>query len=140
MVAPYFKVLLFAFNLYGIQKMNPEALNKIAHQWIDAFNRHDLEGLLTLYDDQAEHYSPKLKMRLPQTNGLIKGKNELRAWWKDSFDRLPSLHYEVIQLTPFQNRIFMEYLRHVMGKDDLRVGEMLEVRNELIVFSRVYHS
>ncbi len=120
--------------------MNPEVLNIIAHQWIDAFNRHDLEGLLTLYDDQAEHYSPKLKMHLPQTNGLIKGKDELRAWWKDSFDRLPSLHYEVIQLTPFENRIFMEYLRHVTGEDDLRVGEMLEVRNELIVFSRVYHS
>lgn len=120
--------------------MNPEPLNIIAHQWFDAFNRHDLESLIALYDDQAEHYSPKLKMHLPQTNGLIKGKDKLRAWWKDSFDRLPSLQYEVIQLTPFENRIFMEYLRHVMGEDDLQVAELLELRNGLIVFSRVYHS
>ena len=120
--------------------MNTEPINIIAHQWIDAFNRHDLERLLALYDDQAEHYSPKLKLHLPQTNGLIKGKSALRAWWKDSFDRLPSLHYEIIQLTPFENRIFMEYIRLVTGEDDLRVGEMLEVRKGLIVVSRVYHS
>ena len=127
-------------NFIQAHKMNPEALNIIAHQWLDAFNRHDLESLLALYDDQAEHCSPKLKLRLPRTNGLIKGKDALRAWWEDSFDRSPSLQYEVIQLKPFDNRVFMEYIRHVTGEYDLRVGEMLEVRNGLIVFSRVYHS
>ena len=64
----------------------------------------------------------------------------MRSWWKDSFDRLPSLQYEIIQLTPFDNRVFMEYLRHVEGEDELRVGEMLIVENGLIVASRVYHS
>ena len=120
--------------------MKPAKLTEIAEKWFEAFNRHDVEGILVLYHDQAEHYSPKLKVHRPCTKGLIKGKDALRSWWKDSFDRLPSLQYEIIQLTPFDNRVFMEYLRHVEGEDDLRVGEMLIVGNGLIVASRVYHS
>lgn len=120
--------------------MSPKDLDAIANQWFEAFNEHNLEKLLALYDDQAEHYSPKLKVRHPETLGLIKGKDALRAWWKDAFERLPSLRYEVIRLTPYEDRVFMEYIRHVKGEEDLLVGEMLEVRNELIVKSSVFHS
>jgi hypothetical protein len=119
--------------------MNFEKLNGIAIQWFEAFNEHNLEKLLSLYDDHAEHFSPKLKVRQPETNGLIKGKAALRAWWKDAFVRLPTLRYEVKRLTPHDNRVFMEYIRHVQGEDDLVVGEMLEVKNDLIVKSEVFH-
>jgi ketosteroid isomerase-like protein len=120
--------------------MTSEKINRIAIEWFEAFNHHDLERLLSLYDEEAEHYSPKLKVRLPETNGLIKGKNALRQWWKDSFDRLPSLHYKVIQLTPHDDRVFMEYIRQVDSEEDLQVGETLVIINGLIVASRVYHS
>ena len=75
---------------------------QIATKWFAAFNEHNLENLLSLYDDNAQHYSPKLKIRLPETNGLIKGKQALREWWKDAFDRLPSLKYEVVTLDTFR--------------------------------------
>ncbi len=120
--------------------MTSEEINRIAIEWFEAFNQHDLERLLSLYDESAEHYSPKLKVRLPETKGFIKGENALRQWWKDSFDRLPSLHYKVIQLTPHDNRVFMEYIRQVNGEEDLRVGETLVINKGLIVASRVYHS
>lgn len=112
---------------------------QIAHSWFEAFNEHDLEKLLALYDNNAEHYSPKLKIRLPETQGLITGKNALREWWKDAFDRLPTLRYEVKKLTADDEQVFMEYIRHVDGELDLMVGEVLEINHGLIVFSRVYH-
>ncbi len=112
---------------------------EIAIKWFNAFNTHNLEKLLELYNDQAQHYSPKLKMRKPETNGLIKGKTELRIWWKDSFDRLPSLQYEVQKLTVDEEQVFMEYIRHVDNEEDLRVGEVLQIVDGLIIFSRVYH-
>lgn len=115
-------------------------LNKhIASTWFEAFNEHNLEKLLSLYDDKAQHYSPKLKIRQPETKGLIKGKDALREWWQDAFDRLPSLQYEVIRLTADEEQVFMEYIRHVDGEEDLPVGEVLQIGNGLIVFSRVYH-
>jgi hypothetical protein len=120
--------------------MKQEVLNEIAYQWFASFNEHDLEKLLLLYDDQAEHYSPKLKVRHPETHGLIQGKDALRAWWKEAFQRLPSLHYDVKRLTPYEDRVFMEYIRHVNDEEDLMVGEMLEMRDGLIVRSSVFHS
>ena len=119
--------------------MNPTELKSIASKWFEAFNKHDLEMLLALYDDEAEHFSPKLKIRQPETNGLIKGKSALRNWWRDAFERLPTLNYEVKNLIADDNQVFMEYIRHVDGEEDLKVGEVLEVKNEVIVASRVYH-
>lgn len=119
--------------------MNSSVNKQIALTWFEAFNEHNLEKLLSLYHEQAQHYSPKLKIRQPETQGLIKGKDALRVWWKDAFDRLPSLRYEVKKLTADEKQVFMEYIRHVDGEDDLSVGEVLEIENGLIVYSRVYH-
>ncbi len=119
--------------------MSPNELNEIALKWFKAFNDKNLEELLSLYYDNAEHFSPKLKVRHPETKGLIKGKAALRTWWQDAFDRLPTLCYEVIRLTSQENRVFMEYVRQVNGEDDLYVGEMLEINDGLIVKSSVFH-
>ena len=119
--------------------MSAQNNKQIATKWFEAFNEHDLEKLLSLYNDNAQHYSPKLKIRMPETQGLIKGKQALREWWQDAFDRLPTLQYEVIKLTTDEDQVFMEYIRRVDGEDDLSVGEVLQIDNGLIVFSRVYH-
>lgn len=119
--------------------MSPPDLKQVAHRWIDAFNSKDLDQLLALYADPAEHYSPKLKIRQPDTKGFIKGKKALRLWWQDAFDRLPSLHYRLVRLTAEDNRVFMEYVREVDGEDDLYVGEMLELVDGLIASSAVFH-
>lgn len=119
--------------------MTTAELNRVAIKWFDAFNAKDIESLLSLYDDEAEHYSPKLKARHPETGGLIKGKQALHRWWTDAFVRLPSMHYEVKRLTPFEDRVFMEYVRRVEGEEDLYVGEMLDVREGLIIASSVFH-
>lgn len=119
--------------------MSAQSNKQIALKWFEAFNEHDLEKLLSLYDDNAQHFSPKLKIRKPETQGLIKGKDALREWWQDAFDRLPSLQYEVIKLTADEEQVFMEYIRHVDAEEDLSVGEVLQIKNGLIIFSRVYH-
>ena len=122
-----------------MMNITPSELVSIAKQWFDAFNDHDLEKLLSLYDEDAQHYSPKLKVRQPESRGFIKGKNALRAWWHDAFNRLPTLNYELVRLTPYENRVFMEYVRHVHGEEDLYVGEMLEIENGKIIASSVFH-
>lgn len=111
----------------------------IAFKWFEAFNAHDLEQLLSLYDEQALHFSPKLKIRKPETEGLIKGKNALRVWWQDAFDRLPTLNYKVTSLTANRDRVFMEYIRQVENEEEMLVAEVLDIRDGKIVFSRVYH-
>lgn len=119
--------------------MNIAKNKQIAVNWFAAFNSKNLKNLLSLYHDQAMHYSPKLKIARPETEGLIKGKTELENWWRSAFERLPGLHYEVKKLTVDEDQVFMEYTRKVPGETDLNVGEVLEIRDGLIVHSRVYH-
>lgn len=112
---------------------------EIAYKWFEAFNNHHLENLLSLYDENAKHFSPKLKLRLPETNGLIVGKNALRTWWDDAFTRLPNLHYKVTSLTANNQRVFMEYIRQVPNEEDMLIAEVLEIEHGKIIASRVYH-
>lgn len=119
--------------------MEAKDIEYIAIKWFDAFNNKKLENLLDLYDENAEHFSPKLKIRQPETEGFVKGRTAMGAWWQDAFDRLPTLNYKVRSLTANDNRVFMEYVRTVAGEEDMLVAEVLEVRDGKIVASRVYH-
>lgn len=114
-------------------------LQQIAIRWFDAFNTKDLEGLLALYNDNAVHFSPKLKIRQPETNGLIVGKEAMRNWWSGAFNRLPSLQYVATTLTANSERVFMEYIRKVDNEEDILVAEVLEIKDGKIIASRVYH-
>jgi ketosteroid isomerase-like protein len=117
----------------------PNQLLQIAIRWFDAFNAKNIEKLLELYDDDAQHFSPKLKSLQPETNGLIIGKEAMHIWWQDAFNRLPTLRYKVTSLTANTDRVFMEYIRQVENEPDMLVAEVLEIKEGRIVFSRVYH-
>jgi hypothetical protein len=120
--------------------MTTNANLSIAQAWFDAFNNHNLEKLLSLYDDEAVHFSPKLKVKQPESNGLIVGKKALKIWWKEAFERLPTLHYKAATLTANSDRVFMEYLRTVANENDMLVAEVLDIKEGKIIASRVYHS
>jgi ketosteroid isomerase-like protein len=119
--------------------MQARDIEHIAMKWFEAFNTKQLERLLDLYTEDAEHFSPKLKIRQPETGGIVKGHEAMRGWWQDAFDRLPTLHYKVTSLTANENRVFMEYIRMVTGEDDMLVAEVLEIKDGKIIASRVYH-
>lgn len=118
---------------------DPARLVAIANSWLACFERCDLDGLLALYADDAVHTSPKIRVRHPETGGVLRGKPAMRAWWAAAFERLPSLRYVPTSITADRDRVFMEYVRHVDGEPDLPVAEVLEVREGLIVASRVFH-
>ena len=95
--------------------------------------------MLALYADDATHTSPKIRVRHPETGGLLHGKAAMRAWWQDSFDRLPIMTYAASSITADRDRVYMEYVRRVDGEPDLPVAEVLDVRDGLVVASRVFH-
>jgi len=119
--------------------MKAQENKAIAKKWFEGFNAHNVEAILALYDDNAQHFSPKLKQRKPETRGFIIGKDQMREWWKDAFERLPTLQYEPIRFTADDEQVFMEYTRFVDGEDPMSVAEVIEIKGGKIVASRVYH-
>ena len=112
---------------------------EIAERWLECFARRDLDGLLALYADHATHTSPKIRARHPETGGLLRGKTAMRAWWQDSFDRLPTMRYVPTAITADDRRVVLEYTRHVEGDADLPVAEVFAIEGGKIVASAVFH-
>ena len=112
---------------------------EIARRWLKAFNAHDVDALVALYDPKATHTSPKIRALHPDTGGKLIGKDALKKWWRDANQRLPGLRYEETALTANDERVFIEYLRHAPGEPPMPVAEVFDVKHGLIVASRVYH-
>lgn len=110
---------------------------EIAKKWFNAFNEHSITDLLSLYADDAEHFSPRLKNMHPETNGLIKGKAAMFDWWHNAFERIPTLKYTIVELREVDDTVFMTYIRSAQGEADLTVNESLKIRDGKIVFSKV---
>ncbi len=119
----------------NLMKTNEE----IAHAWLSAFNRYDVDALVALYAEDATHTSPKIRALHPDTGGKLRGHASLSAWWKDANRRLPNLRYELTALTANADRVFIEYLRHAPSEAAMPVAEVFDVRDGKIIASRVYH-
>jgi hypothetical protein len=65
-----------------------------ADQWIDAWNRQDLDALLTTYADEVELRSPFSKVYA--SGGVVRGKAALRSYWGEVMRRIPDLRLERI--------------------------------------------
>lgn len=117
-----------------------EHVRALVLNWVAAINDKNLDKLIACYDEQAVHYSPKLKQLHPESQGRVEGHVALRAWYADAMQRLPKLHYEVVRTTVEKEAVFLEYIRHNPGDEPMQVGEFFQVKEGRIHASRVYHS
>jgi len=111
----------------------------LARAWLKAFNAHDLDAIVALYADDCAHSSPKIRLLHPDTGGKLLGKPALKRWFEDALRRLPSLKYEELRITADDERVFLEYLRHVWGEESYPVAEVFDVVDGRIQASRVFH-
>lgn len=69
-----------------------------ASEWIDAWNAHDMERILSHYADDVVMYSPLIAQRLPDSGGTLRGKVSMRAYWAPSLTADPPLRFVLIDL------------------------------------------
>jgi hypothetical protein len=119
-----------------MKDLNPES---IAREWIDAFNAYDVDRLVSLYDENATHTSPKIRALHPETGGKLIGKRQLSEWWRDSNRRIPGLRYQPTAIIANAERVIIEYLRHAPNEPPMPVAEAFDIRDGKIIASRVYH-
>ena len=63
---------------------------------IRAWNSHNLERVLSHYSDDFELTSPIVKERLNMDGGTLKGKENVRIWWRRVLDKVPDFHLELV--------------------------------------------
>jgi ketosteroid isomerase-like protein len=65
---------------------------EFAQDWIDAWNSHDLERILTHYDDQVLLVSP-IALKLLNGDGTVRGKAALREYFLRGLEAFPDLRF-----------------------------------------------
>lgn len=106
--------------------MNTETAASFAQSWVEAWNAHDLEGVLSHFTDDATFTSPVAAQLLPETSGVLVGKDAIRAYWTHGLTRIPDLRFELVDVYTGVNVIVLHYRNHVGGL----VNEVLHLNEE----------
>lgn len=94
--------------------MMPEPKN-FAVEWIDAWNSHDLDRILSHYSDDVEVTTPMIKVAMRINDGTVRGKDAARQYWRAALQKVPDLHFELVESTQSVSSIAL-YYKSVMGK------------------------
>ena len=89
--------------------------SQFAAAWAAAWNAHDLEGVLAHFHDDVVFTSPVAEQILPGTGGVVRGKDQLRAYWREGLRLIPDLHFTVEQVYAGVRVIVVQY-RNQRGK------------------------
>jgi ketosteroid isomerase-like protein len=95
--------------------MDVARAREFAQQWVDAWNAHDLDGVLAHFADDAEFSSPVAAQLLPETHGILRGKEAIRGYWTIGLERIPDLRFEVIDVYAGVDLLVIHYRNHVGG-------------------------
>lgn len=82
---------------------------QIARQWFEDWNRHDLEAILSHYEEEIEFNSPLIVKLLGDSIGRIQGKTALRDYFTKGLAAYPDLKFEPIQILTGVNSIVLYY-------------------------------
>ena len=92
-----------------------------AQEWVEAWNSHDLDQILSHYADDFEMTSPFIVDLMKDPKGTIKGKEKVRAYWAAALKKIPDLRFELIEVLTSVSSITI-YYHAVLGK---RAAEVL---------------
>jgi hypothetical protein len=101
---------------------------KFADEWVRAWNDHDVEAVLAHFHDDVFFTSPIAAQVLPETGGVVHGKEALRHYWTTALARHPDLHFDVIGVYRGESTIVINYSNHLGGL----VNEVLTFDGDLV--------
>jgi hypothetical protein len=99
-----------------------EARN-LAHHWIAAWNAHDLDSIMTHYDDNVELTSPVAAQLLSTSDGKVVGKASLRAYFQRGLEAYPELHFHLTDVLCGLNSMVLYYT----NQKGTRTAEFMEL-------------
>jgi hypothetical protein len=76
--------------------METEQAEAFTRHWLEAWNAHDLDAILGHFDENVTFTSPLAATLVEGSDGVIRGKDELRAYWSEGLRQNPDLRFELV--------------------------------------------
>ena len=99
-----------------------EAWN-LANHWIAAWNAHDMDLIMSHYEDAIELTSPAAAQLLGAPDGKVAGKSNLRAYFQRGLEAYPGLSFHLEDVLWGVNSIVFYYT----NQKGTRTGEFMEL-------------
>jgi ketosteroid isomerase-like protein len=91
-----------------------EFAERFSAHWIDAWNRHDLQAVLSHYADDFEMSSPYIIEVAGEPSGTLRGRAAVGEYWAAALKRMPDLRFELVDILIGVGSITL-YYRGVRG-------------------------
>ena len=95
---------------------------RLAEDWVAAWNAHDLDAILSHYEEEVELTSP-VAARLLGTDGTVTGKSSLKAYFGRGLEAYPSLRFELADVLWGVRSIVLYYT----NQNGTRTAEFMEL-------------
>jgi hypothetical protein len=89
--------------------MDQAVAHRFAHEWIEAWNSHDLERVLAHYSDDFEMNSPVIMQIAGEPSGRLTGKEAVGAYWAKALTMIPDLRFELIAVLTGVESVVVQY-------------------------------
>ncbi|BFM38230.1 nuclear transport factor 2 family protein [Synechocystis sp. LKSZ1] len=103
--------------------LTQEQANQFASHWIQAWNSHDLDEILTHYAEDVVLVSPVAVKILNDSFGTVQGKAALRDYFKKGLEVYPDLKFELLDVMWGIFSVVVYYI----NQKGLKAGELMEL-------------
>jgi ketosteroid isomerase-like protein len=118
-----FKQFRFGQNSTGETAVTRDDAWSLANHWVAAWNAHDLDLIMSHYEDAVELSSPVGAQLLGTPDGKVVGKANLRAYFQRGLQAYPELHFHLEDVLWGINSVVLYY----KNQKGTRTGEFMEL-------------
>jgi hypothetical protein len=104
--------------------MNRSEAVAFAHDWIAAWNAHDLDRIMAHYAEELDFCSPVIQQREISADGIIRAKPLLRDYFAGGLKSYPNLTFILEYVLVGVNSLVLHYHRSI---DGLIASEYMEL-------------
>jgi ketosteroid isomerase-like protein len=108
--------------------METDFAQRFTAEWLEAWNTHDIEAILSHFHDDIVFSSP-MALRMVGSDGYARGKDNLRAYWTEGLRRLADLHFTLEGIYVGVDTLVIHY----RNQSGVRVNEVLVFDGSLVI-------
>jgi hypothetical protein len=113
--------------------MTNQIAEKFVHDWLEAFNTHNIDAILDHYADDIRFYSPLIPLLKFNEEGVIENKTDLKKYFERGLTTYPDLHFKLHNFFVGINTVVIHYTS-VGGRVAVEVFQLNDVNKAVLVF------
>jgi hypothetical protein len=104
-------------------------------RWTNAWNNKDLKTVLSMFADNIQFSSPKIKILLPELNSeKIDNKKDLERYWSMELEKFDTIHFTPKEYFLKGKTFVLEYIATFDGKTKFLALEESEFNDDNLIY------